>query len=98
MDNTTLNIVALIEAEANQKEFVKAELMKLIAPTRKEEGCLQYDLHQDNEKPHVFMFYERWENRDLWQKHMNNDHLQAYMKATEGAVASFALHEMTGIG
>ncbi|MBT8363058.1 MAG: antibiotic biosynthesis monooxygenase [Deltaproteobacteria bacterium] len=90
-----LTIVARIEANSDKIEWVKAELLKLIEPTLKEAGCIQYDLHQDNENPAVFLFYENWESRELWQEHMNNAHLAEYMKATEGAVASFTLNEMT---
>jgi len=52
-------------------------------------------LHQDNENPEIFVFYENWESRELWQKHMNNAHLAEYMRATKGAVSSFTLNEMT---
>ena len=90
-----LTIVARIEADVDNVEFVKAELLKLVAPTLEEAGCIQYDLHQDNENPAVFVFYENWENRELWQQHMNNTPLAEYMKATEDAVASFTLNEMT---
>ena len=90
-----LTVVARIEANAGKIELVKAELLKLVEPTLKEAGCIQYDLHQDNENPAVFLFYENWESRELWQKHMNNAHIFEYMKATEGAVASFTLNEMT---
>ncbi len=90
-----LTIVARIEANSDKIEWVKAELLKLIEPTLKEAGCIQYDLHQDNENPAMFMFYENWESRELWQEHMNNAHLAEYMKATAGAVASFTLNEMT---
>jgi len=90
-----LTIVARIEANPDKVELVKAELLKLIEPTLKEAGCIQYDLHQDNENPAVFLFYENWENCELWQAHMNNTHLAEYMKATEGVVASFTLNEMT---
>jgi len=92
-----LTIVARIEANADNIDLVKTELLKLIEPTRLEDGCIQYDLHQDNTNPAVFMFFENWESRELWQNHMNNDHLKAYMQATEGAVASFTLNEMTNI-
>jgi quinol monooxygenase YgiN len=91
----TLTIVAKIEANPDQVGMVKAELIKLIEPTLKEAGCIQYDLHQDNENPAVFLFFENWENRELWQAHMNNTHLAEYQRATEGAVASFELNEMT---
>ena len=90
-----LTIVAHITANPDKVEFVKSELEKLIDLTRAEAGCLQYDLHQDNENPAHFMFFENWESRDLWQTHMNGQHLTDYMAATEGAVADFTLHEMT---
>jgi quinol monooxygenase YgiN len=92
-----LTIVAKIEAKKDKIELVKSELLKLVAPTLKEEGCLQYDLHQDNDEPHIFLFFENWESRKLWQNHMNNDHLKAYQEATEGAVENFVLNEMSFI-
>ena len=93
-----LTIVANIKANVDKIELVKTELLKLIKVTREEEGCINYDLHQDNENPSHFMFYENWESRELWQTHMNNQHLADYMTATEGAVAEFILNEMTVIG
>jgi quinol monooxygenase YgiN len=92
-----LTIVANIKANADKIELVKAELLKLIDTTRAEEGCINYDLHQDNENPAHFVFYENWESRELWQTHMGNTHLAEYMAATEGAVAEFTLNEMTQI-
>ena len=95
---TSLTIVARIEAAPDQITRVKAELIRLIEPTRREEGCLQYDLHQDNSNPALFLFFENWTSRALWQAHMESPHLAAYMKATEGAVVSFSLNEMTQTG
>lgn len=92
-----LTIVANILANPDQIDLVKAELEKLIPITRAEEGCIQYDLHQDNENPAHFMFYENWASRELWQVHMNASHLATYMKATEGAVAEFIVNEMSHI-
>ena len=93
-----LTIVANVHAKPDKIELVKSELLKLIEITRAEDGCLQYDLHQDSEDPAHFMFYENWESRDLWQAHMSAQHLAAYLEATEGAVAEFTLNEMTKIG
>ena len=98
MKESKLTIVANILAKSDHLELVKTELLKLIEVTRKEEGCINYDLHQDNENPNRFLFFENWENRELWQKHMNNKHLADYMRATEGAIEDFSVHEMTHIG
>ena len=92
-----LTIVANIKAKADKVDLVKAELLKLIDITRAEKGNVQYDLHQDNENPAHFLFYENWESRELWQTHMGNKHLAEYMAATEGAVEEFILNEMTRI-
>lgn len=90
-----LTIVANIHAKTDKIDLVKSELQKLIDITRAEDGCVQYDLHQDNENPAHFLFYENWTSRELWQAHMNAPHLSAYMAATEGAVEEFTLNEMT---
>lgn len=92
-----LTIVANIIAKIDKVELVKAELLKLIEITRAEEGCINYDLHQDNENDAHFLFYENWESRELWLAHMDNQHLKDYMTATEGAVEAFTLNEMTHI-
>ena len=92
-----LTIVANIVANEDKIDLVKAELIKLIAITKEEEGCINYDLHQDNEKPSHFLFYENWESRELWLAHMENKHLVDYMKATEGCVLEFTVEEMTNI-
>ncbi|PWJ41814.1 putative quinol monooxygenase [Sediminitomix flava] len=97
MSNQKLTIVARILAKPEKREFVKEELLKLIDVTRAEKGCVNYDLHQDNENENLFLFYENWENRELWQIHMGNKYLAQYLKATEGAVDEFILHEMTHI-
>ena len=92
-----LTIVADIRAHAERVDLVKAELEKLIPITRAESGCLQYDLHQDNEDPAHFLFFENWASRELWQAHMAAPHLAAYLEATEGAIADFAVFEMSAI-
>ena len=92
-----LTIVANIYTNPSQVDLVKAELEKLIPITRAEKGCIQYDLHQDNDNPAHFVFYENWESRELWQTHMNAPHLAGYMQSTDGAVMEFTLSEMTHI-
>ena len=90
-----LTIIARIQAKAEKIDFIKSEVVKLIKPTRKENGCIQYDLLQDNEKLEVFVFYERWESIELWQEHMQSDHLKAFVGSTESALAGLDVSQMT---
>lgn len=98
MSNQQVTVIARILAKEEKREFVKSELLKLIAPTRAEEGCLNYDLHQDKENPNLFLFHENWTSPAHLEKHMKNTHLAAYIKATEGAVEEFVVHQMDQIG
>ncbi|TMM53294.1 antibiotic biosynthesis monooxygenase [Maribacter algarum] len=93
-----LTLIASILAKNEKRELVKSELLKLIAPTRVEEGCINYDLHQDNENPNLFVFHENWESKTLLEKHLASPHIAEYLKATEGSVEKFTLQELTHIG
>lgn len=95
MANQKLTIVAQIWAKEEKRALVRTELLKLIDTTKAEEGCIDYDLHQDNENPNLFLFYENWESYDLWQKHMESSHVGACTKAIEEATEKVVLNEMT---
>ena len=98
MSSQKLTIVANIHAKADKIDLVQAELIKLIEPTRAEEGCITYDLHQDNENPAHFMFFEIWESHERWQVHMNNENLANFKAAIDGALDGFTANQMTQIG
>ena len=93
-----LTIIAHIVAHPDKIELVRNELLKLIEPTRAEEGCIKYELHQDNNNPAHLVFHENWSSRELWQDHMGSDHILRYLQATQGAVESFTIQEMTRTG
>ncbi len=97
MASEKLTIVALIFAEEEKRELVKSELLKLIEPTRAEEGCINYDLHQDHENPNLFLFYENWTTKEHWLAHTKSSHIEAYKKNTEGAIAESTVNEMVEI-
>ncbi len=73
-----LTVIAHLRALDGQIEETKAFLTGLIEPTRQEPGCVEYWLHQDNDDPAEFTFYENWTNREEWDKHMELPHLQAF--------------------
>jgi quinol monooxygenase YgiN len=92
-----LTIVARIEAKVDKVELVKAEVLKLVVPTLKEVGCIQYDLHQDTDNPAVFWFVEQWESPVHLKQHAKNTHIAAYRKATEGAIEASEVNKMVKI-
>ena len=97
MTHKKITLIVQILAKPEHRALVKSELLKLVAPTKAEKGCLNYDLHQDNENKNLFWFYENWETRALWEMHNISTHVTQFKKATDGAVADFTLHEITHI-
>ncbi len=95
--NKPLTIVATIKAKTEHVEQVKSELLKLTAASQADQGCIQYDLHQDNANLNGFIVYEVWESNELLQQHVQSSHFQNYVKVTEGMVDEFIITEMTVI-
>lgn len=93
-----LTLVAHIRASADQVARVQSELEKMVATTRKEAGCLQYDLHQDNQDPAHFVMVETWGSPEQLQAHTTGQPMKAFQAAVEGAIDSFTVHELTRIG
>ena len=97
MSNKKTTIVARILAKAEKREEVKAELIKLVGFSKSDEGCINYNLHQDNENQNLFFVYENWENHDALQKHTESNHFQHFVEATKDACEEFIVNEMTHI-
>lgn len=95
---STVTVVAKVTAKSDAIEAVKAELLKMVAPTRREEGCIEYRLHQDNDDPAVFVFYENWQNPACLERHTNSLHYTAYVAAVGDLLAEKTVHKMTEIG
>ena len=92
-----ITVVAKVSARKDSVEAVKAELLKLIVPTRKESGCIEYYLHQDNEDPAVFIFYETWENAASLEQHKNSHHYKVYLRAINGMFDDKVVNKMTRV-
>lgn len=73
-----LTVVAEIVAKPGREQELRRRLLALVEPTRKEEGCLQYDLHADNASPGRFLFYENWTSEELLERHLASPHLEDF--------------------
>jgi len=70
-------VVATVKAKPGQEEAVKESLLSLVEPTRKEPGCICYNLHQAKDDKTQFMFYEQWASKEALDAHGKTPHLQA---------------------
>jgi quinol monooxygenase YgiN len=94
---SAITVVAKIVAKQDALELVKAELLKMIAPTRMEPGCREYRLHQDSLDPAVFLFYENWDNLSCLEQHLGSAHYRCYVAAVADLIADKVVHKLTEI-
>jgi quinol monooxygenase YgiN len=70
MNHSTLTVVAMLKAKPGKDATLKQALLALIAPTRKEPGCVNYDLHQSADDPMCFLFHENWTSKQHLDDHL----------------------------
>jgi quinol monooxygenase YgiN len=79
MNAKPLTVVAQIKAKPGKEAEVRQELLSLVAPSRKDSGCLNYDLHQALDNPALFMFHENWTSEAHLERHLQKPDLQAVL-------------------
>lgn len=79
MPTKNIVVVASFKAQKGKEEMALAELSALLSPTRKEDGCVQYDLHCSADDPGCLVFYEIWESRSALDEHLQQPYLQALL-------------------
>jgi quinol monooxygenase YgiN len=70
-------LTAMVKAKPGQEDAVKTALLTLVEPTRKEPGCLCYNLHESKADPTQFMFYEQWASKEDLDAHGKTPHMKA---------------------
>lgn len=83
-----LTLVVLLRAKEGQHLLLEAELRALVNPSRKEEGCLQYDLHRGADQPGTFLFHEVWATRDHHAAHTRTPHFLRWNARKDSLLAS----------
>ncbi len=83
-----ITVTAVLKAKPGREHELRGELIKMIGPTRTEPGCLEYVLNESIEDSLTFSFYERWENADAVQAHLDSEHYREYRRATEELIES----------
>jgi quinol monooxygenase YgiN len=88
LPKNAVTLVVTLRAKEGQHILLEAELRALIGPTRKEQGCLQYDLHRCADQPGTFLFHEVWETRDHHTAHTRTPHYLRWNARKDALLAS----------
>src|SRR5450755_2733186 len=89
MSAKTITVVAAFQARAGREAELKNALIGLVAPTRKEDGCINYDLHASPGDPAKFLFHENWTSQAHLDAHLQSAHIQALLPRVDELCAAF---------
>ena len=92
LPKNAVTLIVLLRAREAQETLLEAELRALVGPSRKEEGCLRFDLHRSIDTPSAFLLHEVWENREA---HTAHTHLPHFLRWNARKDALLALREAT---
>jgi len=74
-------VIARFTAKAGSEDRLRDVLQALVQPTRGEDGCLHYELVQNQNDPRVFTFYEKWRDEDALTAHTQTEHVRRAREA-----------------
>jgi len=76
--NNNVVVIAESVAKPGSEDALRELLKSLVAPTLIEEGCIRYELHEQDGEPGKFLFVEAWASKEALQKHSQSEHLKAF--------------------
>lgn len=76
-----IHVMARINVTPESADAAKAILATLVAASRKEAGCLAYELFQRPDAPHVFQTVEQWTDQAAVDAHMATPHIATAIAA-----------------
>ena len=82
MDPSRLTVVAIFRARPDREGALSTALRAMLAPTRREAGCLHYDLHRADDDPGLFFFHETWASADDHRAHLDTQHVRHLLMIT----------------
>ncbi|HXL21011.1 MAG TPA: putative quinol monooxygenase [Candidatus Dormibacteraeota bacterium] len=83
-----VTLVVLLHPREGQELLLEAELRALVGPTRKEEGCLTYDLHRSADPPPAYLLHEVWASREAHTQHTRTQHFLRWNARKDALLAS----------
>ena len=76
MSQNTVRVIARLRAKPGKEVELRTLATGLIAPTRKEAGCIRYELLVNEADPAELTFVEEWRDGDTLNAHLATPYVQ----------------------
>ena len=94
-----VTIIATLYARAGHEEALAARLRAMVEETRKEAGCILYDLQRAHDDPREFIMVEYWRDAEAVELHDASAHMAALVADLPALVERpVAVRKFTPVG
>lgn len=83
MNDEKLVLFARLKVKKDAVDKAKSAALAIVADSRAEDGCLNYDFHQATGDETVFLWHETWTDRKAIEAHGNTAHFKEFSHAIE---------------
>ena len=78
MSDERIVLVARLKVKDDKVEEAKKLALSIVAGSRSEEGCVNYDIHQAIDDPTVFIWHETWVNKAALDEHFAKPYFEEF--------------------
>lgn len=86
-----LKIVAVIVVKTAYQDELEKAFQTVVNETRKEDGNISYELHQDIKNPLKYTILEVWKSQSAINEHNESAHFKAFVAAIENKIDSLTV-------
>ena len=70
-----ITVIVILEAKPGKENELAQALKKVVEPSRAEDICVEYRLHQNSDNPAQFVLYEQWISRERHQEQFTKPYI-----------------------
>jgi len=79
--NNMIKVVAKNFVKQDKVEDVLKIAKELVELTVKENGCISYEMYQDEKDNNIITMIETWDNKEVLKSHLTSEHFQRIVPA-----------------
>ena len=93
-----LTVIGRLRARRGREDDLRAALLETLEASRREPGCVNYDLHTSADEPGLFVLYENWRDAAALEEHFAQPHSSALAARLDALLAEpLAMERLTEI-
>jgi len=78
MNNENVVLIARLKVKPHAVEKAKQAALEIVADSRAEAGCINYDFHQAIDDETIFVWHETWESKAAIDAHGASEHFKDF--------------------